>query len=70
MQKDRVYDKMAQAGPEAARLGKKGAELSLRLVVTGLIKSQARKGVILGVALSDMGEKPTKPPCVLFMIHI
>lgn len=68
LQKGRVCDGMTQAGPEAARPGKKGAELSVRLLVTALSKSQAQKGVVLGVALSDMGEKPTKPACILFMI--
>lgn len=50
---------MAQCGSEAARPGKKGAGLSMRLLVTGLSKSQAQKGVILRVALTDMREKKT-----------
>jgi len=70
LQKARVCDGTAQAGPEADRPGKKGAELSVRLLVSGLSKSQAQKGVVLGVALSDVGEIPTKPPCILFMVHI
>lgn len=53
---------MASAVPGAVRYGKKATELGY------WTKSQTLKGVVLGIGLSNMHEKHTKPSYILLYI--